>query len=50
MLAKLGNAAAVEIRVNGYPYSLESKDGDVVRDLLIDLETVRALKEKREGR
>jgi cytoskeletal protein RodZ len=50
MLAKLGNAAAVEIRVNGYPYPLEGRDGEVVRDLVIDLETLRTLKEKREGR
>lgn len=46
----LGNAGAVEIQVNGYPLELEKKDGDVVRDLLIDLNTVETLKAKKEGR
>jgi len=49
VFAKLGNAAAVEIQVNGYPYPLEKKQGEVVRDLKIDLDTVRALKAKKEG-
>lgn len=46
----LGNAGAVEVQVNGYPLALDRQEGDVVRDLLIDLETVRSLKEKKEGR
>lgn len=46
----LGNAGGVEIQVNGYPYPLNKKPGEVVRDLAIDLDTVRALKEKKEAR
>jgi cytoskeleton protein RodZ len=51
VLAKLGNAAAVEIMVNGYPYPLDKKPGAVVHDLVIDLDTVRSLaaKAKKEG-
>lgn len=51
VFAKLGNAAAVEIMVNGYPYPLDSTPGEVVHDLTIDLDTVRALaaKAKKEG-
>jgi transcriptional regulator with XRE-family HTH domain len=51
VFTKIGNAAAVEIQVNGYPYPLEKrKQGEVVPDLKIDLDTVRALKAKKEGR
>jgi len=46
----LGNAGAVEVQVNGYPLDLGKKPGDVVRDLLIDLDTVQALKAKKEIR
>jgi len=46
----LGNAGAVDIQVNGYPFALGKADGDVVRDLLIDLNTVQALKAKKEAR
>jgi cytoskeleton protein RodZ len=46
----LGNAGAVEIQVNGYPLDTGKKKGEVLHDLLIDLETVRALREKREAR
>ncbi len=46
----LGNAGAVEVQVNGYPLELEKKEGDVVRDLLIDLTTVETLKAKKEAR
>jgi cytoskeleton protein RodZ len=49
VFAKLGNAGAVEIQVNGYPYPLDKKRGEVVRDLKIDLDTVRALKATKEG-
>lgn len=50
VFTKLGNAAAVDIQVNGYPYPLDKKRGEVLRDLKIDLDTVRALKAKKEGR
>ena len=46
----LGNAGAVEVQVNGYPLDLGKKEGDVVRDLLIDLDTVETLKAKKEAR
>lgn len=46
----LGNASAVDVQVNGYPLDLGKKEGEVVRDLLIDLSTVQALKAKKEGR
>jgi cytoskeletal protein RodZ len=46
----LGNAGAVEVQVNGYPLDLGRKKGDVVHDLLIDLNTVQALKAKKETR
>ena len=46
----LGNAGAVEIQVNGYALSLGKKNGEVVHDLQIDLDTVRTLKEKRGAR
>jgi cytoskeleton protein RodZ len=49
VFAKLGNPGAVEIQVNGYPYPLDKKHGEIVRDLKIDLDTVRALKAKKEG-
>jgi cytoskeleton protein RodZ len=44
----LGNAGVVDVRVNGYPLELNKKEGDVVRDLVIDLTTVQALKAKQE--
>ncbi|HEY0510818.1 MAG TPA: helix-turn-helix domain-containing protein [Thermoanaerobaculia bacterium] len=46
----LGNAGAVDVQVNGYPLELSKKEGDVVRDLVIDLNTVQALKAKKEAR
>jgi cytoskeletal protein RodZ len=46
---KLGNAAAADIQVNGYPFEFDKTPGKVV-ELVIDLETVRALREKREAR
>jgi hypothetical protein len=46
----LGNAGAVDVQVNGYPLDLGKKEGEVVHDLLIDLETVQALKAKKEAR
>jgi cytoskeleton protein RodZ len=49
VFSKLGNAAAVDIQVNGFPYPLDKKRGEVIKDLKIDLDTVRALKAKKEG-
>ncbi len=46
----LGNAGAVDVQVNGYPLELNKKEGDVVKDLVIDLNTVQALKAKKEAR
>ena len=46
---RLGNAAAADIQVNGYPLEFDKTPGKVV-ELVIDLETVRALREKREAR
>ena len=39
----LGNAGAVNVRVNGYAFPLNKKDGEVVKGLLIDLNTVKNL-------
>ena len=47
---KIGNPGAVDIQVNGYPLALDAKPGQMVKDLRIDLETVRMLREKREAR
>ncbi|HEV8580664.1 MAG TPA: helix-turn-helix domain-containing protein [Thermoanaerobaculia bacterium] len=46
----LGNVGAVDVQVNGYPLELGGREGDVVHDLLVDLNTVQALKEKKEAR
>ncbi|HWM94392.1 MAG TPA: RodZ domain-containing protein [Thermoanaerobaculia bacterium] len=45
---KLGDAGAAEIQVNGIPYPLNGKQGEV-REVLIDLETVRQLQGKKEA-
>jgi cytoskeletal protein RodZ len=45
----LGNAGGVDVQVNGYPLGLNKKDGDVVKNLVIDLDTVQALKAKKEA-
>ena len=45
----LGNAGVVDMRVNGYPLQLNKKEGEVVKDLVIDLGTVQALKAKQEA-
>ncbi|HEX4965003.1 MAG TPA: helix-turn-helix domain-containing protein [Thermoanaerobaculia bacterium] len=50
LLKKLGNAGAVEVHVNGLPLELGKKQGEMVKDLLIDLDTVQALKAKKETR
>ena len=44
----LGDTSAAEIQVNGLPYPLNGKQGEV-REVVIDLETVRQLKEKKEA-
>lgn len=44
----LGDTGAAEIQVNGLSYPLNGKKGEV-RELVIDLETVRQLKEKKEA-
>lgn len=44
----LGDTSAAEIQVNGLPYPLNGKRGEV-REVVIDLETVRQLKEKKEA-
>lgn len=45
----LGNSGAVDIQVNGLPFEFDKQPGQRV-ELVIDLETVRALREKREAR
>lgn len=45
----LGNAAAADIQVNGYPFEFDKTPGKVVK-LDIDLNTVRALRERRGAR
>lgn len=49
VLVTLGDASAAEIQVNGLPFPLSGKPGEVMRDVVIDLETVRQLKEKKEA-
>lgn len=44
----LGDTSAAEIQVNGFAYPLNGKPGEV-RELVIDLETVRQLAEKKEA-
>jgi cytoskeletal protein RodZ len=44
----LGDTGAADIQVNGLPYPLNGKAGEV-RELVIDLETVRQLAEKKEA-
>ena len=44
----LGDAGAADVQVNGLPYPLNGKKGEV-RELVIDLETVRQLKGKKEA-
>ncbi len=45
---RLGDAGAVEIQVNGLSYPLQGKSGEV-RDIRIDLDTVRELLVKKEA-
>ena len=48
---KLGNIKAVTAQVNGHPYDLQpDPSGGVVRELTIDLELVRGLREPKEAR
>jgi cytoskeleton protein RodZ len=46
---RLGNAGTADIQVNGYPLEFDKSPGKVV-ELVIDLETVKALRERREAR
>jgi cytoskeleton protein RodZ len=46
----LGNGGGVNVQVNGHPLELGKNSGEVVRDLLIDLNTVETLKAKKEAR
>ncbi|MFL6197373.1 MAG: helix-turn-helix domain-containing protein [Thermoanaerobaculia bacterium] len=50
IVLKLGNAGAVEVQVNGLHLDLGREEGDVVRDLTIDLNTLQELKAKKEAR
>ena len=43
----LGNAGGVAVHVNGLPLDLGSKQGDVLHDLVITLDTLKTLREKR---
>jgi hypothetical protein len=46
----LGNAAGVEAQVNGYPFPLPGTgEGQVLKDVKIDLETLRVLREKKQS-
>lgn len=45
---RLGDAGAAEIQVNGQAFALNGKPGEV-KDVRIDLETVRQLQEKKEA-
>lgn len=48
ILLTLGNAGAVEAQLNGRPLSLGKKAGEVLHDFEINLDTLKALLEKRE--
>lgn len=48
ILLTLGNAGAVEAQLNGRPLSLGKKAGEVLHDFEINLDTLKALQEKRE--
>lgn len=48
ILLTLGNAGAVEVQLNGRPLSLGKKAGEVLHDFEINLDTLKALQEKRE--
>jgi cytoskeletal protein RodZ len=43
LLANIGNPAAVEVQVNGRPFTLGGQPGRPVKDLVIDLETAQRL-------
>lgn len=49
VLVTVGDAAAAEIQVNGLPFSLNGERGEVMHDVVIDLETVRQLQAKKEA-
>lgn len=45
-LLTLGNAGGVSVRINGMPYPLDASDGEVLRNVTLDLETARRLEER----
>jgi cytoskeleton protein RodZ len=49
VLVKVGDASAAEIQVNGLSFPLKGKAGEVMNDVVIDLETVRQLAAKKEA-
>ena len=49
VLVTLGDANAAEIQVNGLSFPLNGKPGEVLHDVVIDLETVRQLAAKKEA-
>lgn len=49
VLVKIGDASAVEIQVNGLPFPLNGERGEVMNDVVIDLDTVRQLQAKKEA-
>lgn len=49
VLTTLGDAGAAEIQVNGLSFPLNGKPGEVMHDVVIDLETVRQLAAKKEA-
>ncbi|MEM9293696.1 MAG: helix-turn-helix domain-containing protein [Acidobacteriota bacterium] len=44
VLRKLGNAGGVQVEVNGLPFELGGREGQVINDLRIDLETAAELR------
>lgn len=45
-LLTLGNAGGVSVRINGMSYPLDASDGEVLRNVTLDLETARRLEER----
>lgn len=49
MLVTVGDASAAEIQVNGLSFPLNGQRGEVMHDVVIDLDTVRQLAAKKEA-
>ena len=49
VLVTVGDASAAEVQVNGLPFPLNGKPGEVMHDVVIDLDTVRQLQAKKEA-